>query len=112
VTDRPAPVEPRLGNHSTPPAENLTEVRTGIRSLDDLLAGRGIRYLSSHGYFGVIFGSAGSGKSILSLQVCCGFAWDPQNSRQARPACPCAIYTWRSQPGRGHCRGRGRTEPD
>lgn len=78
--------------------ETMTQIFTGIPSLDVLLASRGIRYLSSHGFFGVLFGSAGSGKSLLSLQVCCGYAWNALNSRHAKNSHPCAIYLTQEPP--------------
>ncbi len=73
---------------SAPP--RLAYWRTGIATLDELLTGRpeeesnlvdykqqlapsGIAHLDGNGFFGVVFGKAGSGKSILGLQTCCEF---------------------------------------
>jgi RecA/RadA recombinase len=58
----------------------LSRIPTGIKSLDELLIPGGpgnkepgIVYHQEIGLFGVIFGAAGSGKSVLSLQLCCKF---------------------------------------
>lgn len=62
------------------PKVTLAYLPTGIKTLDELLRlppddpPRGIAYCADAGFFGVIFGAAGSGKSILSLQLCCAFA--------------------------------------
>jgi KaiC/GvpD/RAD55 family RecA-like ATPase len=56
---------------------SLSVFSTGIESFDNLLPakdGDGIARLTTNGFFGVIFGAAGSGKSVFSLQLCCRFA--------------------------------------
>ncbi|PTY02116.1 hypothetical protein DB347_24655 [Opitutaceae bacterium EW11] len=67
----------------------LCQLPTGIPSLDRLLLSPapsgengnapggefGIAHNPETGFFGVIFGAAGSGKSVLALQLCCRFGF-------------------------------------
>jgi len=51
----------------------LVPIRTGVEGLDALLEKGGVVCHSDLGFFGVIVGSSGSGKSILGIQLCCSF---------------------------------------
>jgi KaiC/GvpD/RAD55 family RecA-like ATPase len=55
---------------------------TGISGLDLMLGGEGIRFKQNGSFFGVVYGTSGSGKSILGLQICCqcSFQTDPQTA--------------------------------
>ena len=58
---------------------DLDKILPKIRTKDsDPDEESGIAYLPQVGLFGVIFGSAGSGKSVLALQLCCCFVANPE----------------------------------
>jgi len=54
--------------------ETMSYILTGVTGLDELLNGQGIACPESGGFLGLILGAAGSGKSILALEMCCRFA--------------------------------------
>ncbi|NLH16861.1 MAG: hypothetical protein GX455_09800 [Phycisphaerae bacterium] len=69
-------------------------IPTGIQGLDDLLNQEGIACPENDGFLGLILGSAGTGKSILALEMCCRFAEEnskkPDNAGNSQKRC--AIY--------------------
>lgn len=71
---------------------NFLHLATGVQTLDELFLPdkdekRGIVYAGDSGFFGVIIGAAGTGKSVLALQMCCRFV----TSKELRTPCK-AIY--------------------
>jgi hypothetical protein len=95
-------------NHS-----EIVFYRTNIPTLDELLGGpqssriasktastqegQGIAYYKEIGFFGVVFGAAGSGKSILGIELCCRFLWPTQSVRDCGKRR--AIYVCQEEPG-------------
>ncbi|MEW6304040.1 MAG: hypothetical protein AB1705_11245 [Verrucomicrobiota bacterium] len=90
---------------------NIRYQTTGIDALDELLDSAnglevrqersGIAYFDKIGYFGVIFGAAGSGKSILGVQLSCSFVsriaeMSAANDRSRKR---CAVYLTQEDPG-------------
>ena len=74
-------------------ANDSVVLRTGIDSLDAILSG-GIRFHKSAGLLGVITGAAGTGKSLLAMELCTKFAC--QQSEVGRPRS--AIYASQDPP--------------
>ncbi|KPL24646.1 MAG: hypothetical protein AMJ75_03330 [Phycisphaerae bacterium SM1_79] len=70
----------------------IVKLSTGVESLDDLLGG-GIFVDRRCGFFGVITGATGTGKSILGLELCTKFVLSESESKKPRSA----VYVYTSQ---------------
>lgn len=66
-------------------SNDIVVLPTGIDSLDRLFRG-GIHVHSSLGLFGVIVGAAGTGKSVLSMELCTKFVLSKSESHSLRSA--------------------------